>query len=735
MRPDSDRRIVSAVAGSRPCRVHERMAGTWRREGRAPAIVVAAVGMSLVVALGAASAIQGLARDTSNVAGTDTVPTVFAEGVISTLDDEINVSFTPDGGTVYFTKRSMWGGVSVICVSHLADGQWQTPEIASFSGRYRDTDPFVSPDGTQLYFASTRPVPGMVKTGTSLWVADRTADGGWSEPRPLPAPILSPASDLYPVVVADHSLYFSSRRPGGMGPVSVWRAQWDHDHYAAPVLVGPAINSTNGAMHAYVSPHERYMIFVSFGRPDEVVTEAGIYKFGDLYVSERQDSVWQPARHLPEPINSPAAERAPAVSPDGKYFYFTSARGFATRHPPQPISIDQLEAGLHGTANGLGNIYQVGISALRLHGPPDTVTVALGTHAPHRMCISHLPQWLTTRFPWTIAGCAPAPIVATTPSRSDSAAHADSATTRAPGGLVMLGPGVISTDDDEYAGAITPDGGTIYFNKSVPTSNQYVIVVSHLKDGHWTAPEIAPFSGRYSDSDPVLSPDGRTLYWASDRPVDGKIKHDYDIWKVERTSGGGWGPPQHLSAPINSDHNEYIASVTRDGTMYFSSGRDGGERGTVDIYRSRLVGGRYQPPENLRRALNGSDVSYFDLDAVVSPDERTLVVSSFGRPDGLGSADMYVSHRDAHGQWSRLRHLRPPLNSADRDYSPRFAPDGRHLIFSSERGFATDSISPPLDYAGLVKRLRQPANGSGNIYEIDLSMLDSLAEPVATGGR
>jgi hypothetical protein len=727
MRPHTIRSTCPAVAMSRP--IHMPLAGISRRKTSVLALAVVAAG----VALAGPPAIRGHARDTPDIAGADTVPRVFAEGVISTVDDETNLSFSPDGETVYFTKRSMWGGVSVICLSHRAGGQWQTPEIASFSGRYRDTDPFVSPDGTQLYFASSRPVPGMVKAGASLWVTDRTPNGEWSEPRPLPAPILSAASDLYPVVTADHSLYFSSQRPGGVGPISVWRAQWDRDHFAAPVLVGGGINSPSGAMHAYVSPHERYMVFVSFGRPDELVTEAGIYRHGDLYISERQDSVWQPARHFGEPINSAAAERAPSVSPDGRHFYFTSARGFATRHPPQAIAIDQLEAGLHSTANGLGNIFETGIAALHLHGSPDIATVTSPAQTPYRLCIHHLPQWLTTRLPWTVAGCSRMPVIAAADRPLDGVAHADSAATRAPGGLAMLGPGVISTDDDEYAGAITPDGTTIYYNKSVPTSNQYVIVVSHLTDGHWSAPQVAPFSGRYSDTDPVLSPDGRTLYWASDRPVGGTIKHDYDIWKAEQISGGGWGPPEHLSAPINSDRNEYIASVTRDGTMYFSSARDGGELGTVDIYRSRLVNGRYQPPENLHRALNGSRVSYYDLDAVVSPDERTLVVSSFGRPGGLGSADMYVSHRDAHGRWSRLRHLGPPINSSDRDYSPRFAPDGRHLIFSSERGFAPESIAAPLDYPALVARLRQPANGSGNIYEIDARMLDSLAEPVAAG--
>jgi hypothetical protein len=67
-----------------------------------------------VVAAGAAHVAPGTGsrvirdqpRDAPDVA-TDTVPGLFADGVISTVDDETNLSFTPDGETAYFTKRSI----------------------------------------------------------------------------------------------------------------------------------------------------------------------------------------------------------------------------------------------------------------------------------------------------------------------------------------------------------------------------------------------------------------------------------------------------------------------------------------------------------------------------------------------------------------------------------------------------------------------------------------------------
>ncbi len=84
-------------------------------------------------------------------------PRLFAPGTISTGDEEFSLTFTPDGKTVYFTKGDNRFKYFAILVSHLKNGRWTEPEVAPFSGRWRDIDPYISPDGTKLFFASTRP--------------------------------------------------------------------------------------------------------------------------------------------------------------------------------------------------------------------------------------------------------------------------------------------------------------------------------------------------------------------------------------------------------------------------------------------------------------------------------------------------------------------------------------------------------------------------------------------------
>src|SRR6516225_149119 len=80
-------------------------------------------------------------------AGSVLEPRLFAEGTVSTEDDESNGSFSPDGTEYYFAKSNSyttsprWG---VICVARFRDGNWSEPEVLAFSGRYRDSSPRVS---------------------------------------------------------------------------------------------------------------------------------------------------------------------------------------------------------------------------------------------------------------------------------------------------------------------------------------------------------------------------------------------------------------------------------------------------------------------------------------------------------------------------------------------------------------------------------------------------------------
>src|SRR5215510_651523 len=148
----------------------------------------------------------------------------------------------------------------------------------------------------------------------------------------------------------------------------------------------------------------------------------------------------------------------------------------------------------------------------------------------------------------------------------------------------------LSSGHNESCVTFTPDGKTAYFQKGIAWTGISVIVFSDLKDGRWTEPEVASFSGRYRDSAPFIAPDGKRLFFSSARSVDGKSsKNDLDIWFVEKTSNG-WGEPQNLGPPVNTADQETSPSVSADWTQNRAS-RRAGARGGADIYRSRLVDG------------------------------------------------------------------------------------------------------------------------------------------------
>lgn len=87
-------------------------------------------------------------------------PQLFAPGVVSTEFMETSAAFTPDGKTVYFTRADFQFSDNTIMESHFKGGKWTKPEVASFSGVWRDSEPHVSPDGTKLFFVSNRPATG-----------------------------------------------------------------------------------------------------------------------------------------------------------------------------------------------------------------------------------------------------------------------------------------------------------------------------------------------------------------------------------------------------------------------------------------------------------------------------------------------------------------------------------------------------------------------------------------------
>jgi Tol biopolymer transport system component len=279
----------------------------------------------------------------------------------------------------------------------------------------------------------------------------------------------------------------------------------------------------------------------------------------------------------------------------------------------------------------------------------------------------------------------------------------------------VFGEGVFSTDAYDITPTFTPDGRTAFFTVSNPSYRRHTLLLTHFSNGKWQTPEVAPFSGQWSDADPFISHDGSKLYFISNRPVTGNTpKRDFDLYVVEKTVAG-WGVPKNLGAPLNSDASELYITVTTNGTIYFVTSLPGG-LGQGDIYRAPLVNGQYAKPENLGPTINSPG---HDTTPYIAPDESYLIFAST-RPNGVGDQDLYVSYR-REGVWTQAVNLGPKINSPTRDYCPLVSPDGKYLFFSSDRGFPFPYDGKQLTYRELMNRFRSLDNGLGNVYQVELA--------------
>ncbi|MEO0423575.1 MAG: hypothetical protein AAF184_14655 [Pseudomonadota bacterium] len=247
------------------------------------------------------------------------VPQVFAPGLIS-LDDarELNAVFSPDMRIFMFT-RELDGVFKIHYTYQNREGEWTPPAMASLSRTYpghADVDMSFAPGGQRLYFISKRPLPGYALETYNLWYADRTREG-LLPPQPLGPHLNGAPHELYPWAVGDGSLYFTTERADTLGQFDTYRAQYRDGRFDPPVNLGPAINSEHGEGDVFVDADETMLIHVSNGRPDSLGR-------GDLYISFRQeDGSWSQGQHMGDVINSSDIDYCPAVTPDGKYFFFS----------------------------------------------------------------------------------------------------------------------------------------------------------------------------------------------------------------------------------------------------------------------------------------------------------------------------------------------------------------------------------------------------------------------------
>jgi hypothetical protein len=320
--------------------------------------------MRITVLLAAALAGCATPPAASPSAPAAAAPEIYGAGVFSTGAWDFFVAFTPDQRRALFCRADDKFVHFDIYETRLdARGHWSAPVKPRFAARWSNADPHISPDGGRVFFISNRPISanafGAEREIHDIWTATLGADGEWSDAERLPAPVNDLTTDRWsPAIAASGNLYFGAELPGGLGGDDLWVVRKAGDGYLPPENLGDAINTAGREVEPWIAPDESYLIFSGLRRTDSL----GGY---DLYLSERVDGGWTPARRLPEPINSPAGDFNQSVSPDGRWLYFSSNRPSAG--PFGPRFDDPLDdAALRGIGNGkTGDIYRVAMTAIR----------------------------------------------------------------------------------------------------------------------------------------------------------------------------------------------------------------------------------------------------------------------------------------------------------------------------------------------------------------------------------
>ncbi len=270
--------------------------------------------------------------------------------------------------------------------------------------------------------------------------------------------------------------------------------------------------------------------------------------------------------------------------------------------------------------------------------------------------------------------------------------------------------------------SISNEQNEIYFTVESYKKEFSFIAVIKKKNGNWSKPKVASFSGLYKDLEPFLSPDNLKLFFASNRGIDiDKPKNDMDIWYVERElTTLEWSAPINAGKIINTDKDEFYPSVTNSGNLYFTAAYADDTKGKEDIYVSEFVDGSYTKPISLSDAVNSET---YEFNAYVSPNEDTIIFSSYRRPDSVGGTDLYVSHKDENGNWQPAKNLGDQINSDKIDYCPFIDYKTNTFYFTSERSHQKKEYNQQKNINEILSDMNATPNGLSRIYKTNISVI------------
>ncbi|TAJ14498.1 hypothetical protein DMA11_04820 [Marinilabiliaceae bacterium JC017] len=293
---------------------------------------------------------------------------------------------------------------------------------------------------------------------------------------------------------------------------------------------------------------------------------------------------------------------------------------------------------------------------------------------------------------------------------------------------VLFAPGIVNTGKFTRDLTMTPEGDEIYYSVCGPGFRFCTIMVTKKEGERWIKPEVAFFARdpKFKYIEPFIAPDGKHLFYVSNQSVTGdSIPKDYDIWVLDRTDNG-WSAPRNLGAPVNTAGDEFFPSLTKDGTIYYTSETEGAEG---VILCSRWNGEAFATPDSLPRQVNCGQARY---NALISPDEDFLIQGVWGMADTRGGTDYYIIFRNEKDEWSLPVNMGDQMNTTEgHEYAATLSPDSKYIFFMSDRN-NPDLFEPgaSLTAERINKAYQTPGNGMPSIYWMNASFITALKAKV-----
>lgn len=235
----------------------------------------------------------------------------------------------------------------------------------------------------------------------------------------------------------------------------------------------------------------------------------------------------------------------------------------------------------------------------------------------------------------------------------------------------IFAPGIVSTEKAwEAAVSFSPDGKELFFTRREDirgTENR--IMYSELSDGKWTPPRLAPFARDITEYEAFISPDGKKIFYNSDRPKPNSPTAVGEIWYSEKTPAG-WSDGKYLTETINKGWIMFVTAALNN-NLYFTAGFNR----KFGIYRSRFLNGEYQEPEFLPDEINYLRGAH----PFIASDESYLIFDA--QPEGMGKSQLYISFRDKNGNWMKAVKFDETINKTNTENIPNVSPDGKFFFF------------------------------------------------------